>query len=192
MEEHAAVVRDATDLCGRLDGADLVVCRHHRDEHRRLGDRLLDVARIDPAERIDREIRDPVTLLLERPAGVEDGMVLDRGCDDMVPAPPEGCRHPLDRPVVGLRASGGEEDLLRLRPDRYSNPPPRLLNRLPRLTGEGVDRRGVPEPLREVGEHRLDDLWLHRRRRSMVHVDRSLRLHRRPITSRPSAADTRA
>ncbi len=171
------VVRDLRDGTDRLDRPDLVVRGHHRDEDGLIRDRLLDRRRVHPAELVDREVGDPIALLLEALAGVEDGVVLDRGGDDMVALLPVRGRHPLDRPVVGLRPARGEVDLRGACADRRRHPLPRLLDRLLCLAGEGIERGGVPEPLREVGEHHLGDLRPHRRRRRMVHIDRSFPLH---------------
>ncbi len=167
-------MRDPADLRDRLDGPDLVVCGHHRDEDGPVGDRVLDVARVNAAELVDREIGDPAALLLERPAGVENRVVLDRGGDDMVPALPEGCRHPLDRPVVSLTAAGGKGDLLRLRPKGRRNPGPGLFHALPGRMGKPVERRGVAKIPGEIRGHRREDLGFCECRRRVVHVHGAL------------------
>ncbi|KAF5037388.1 hypothetical protein DSECCO2_565140 [anaerobic digester metagenome] len=70
---------------------------------------------------------------------MEDGVVLDRGGDDMVALLFCGGSHPLDRPVVGFRAAGGEEDFLGLCPESLRHLSPRPLHALAGPAGEPVE-----------------------------------------------------
>jgi len=61
------------------------------------------------------------TQLLQIPACVKNGMVFYPGCDYMLSLILEGFNNGLKSPVVRLRASPGEVDLLRLRPKGIGN-----------------------------------------------------------------------
>ena len=63
-----------------------------------------------------RQVGDLIALLLQILGGVEDGVVLDGGGDDVAALPPlqgHELGHPPQGPVVRLRTAGGEVDLLR-------------------------------------------------------------------------------
>ena len=60
----------------------------------------------------DGEVRDGVALFLEALAGVEHGLVLDDGGDDVEAIILVELGDAFDREVVALRRAGGEDDLL--------------------------------------------------------------------------------
>ena len=62
-----------------------------------------------------------------------------------------------DGEVVGLRAAGEEDDLVRARADERGDLAPRAVDGGARLLPVEVDARSVAELLGQVRQHRLDD-----------------------------------
>ena len=90
--------------------------------------------------------------------GVEQGMVLDGGGDDVAGGfPLEGheLHHALEGPVVRLGAAGGEEELLWLRPDAGGDVGPGLLQVGLGLLPKAVEAGGVAVALGQIGVHGL-------------------------------------
>ena len=112
MHEHARVA-GAYQACGRvdvLDGADLVVGQHQRDQHSVVAHRCGHALRVDAAVGFALHDRDVgLTPLTERQRGAENGLVLD-GADHEVAAPlgSPALHHSAHREVVGLGAAAGE------------------------------------------------------------------------------------
>ena len=88
--------------------------------------------------------------------GVEQGMVLDGGGDDVAGGfPLEGheLHHALEGPVVRLGAAGGEEDLLGLCADAGGDIGPGPLQIGLGLLAEAVEAGGVAVLLGKIGGH---------------------------------------
>ena len=100
------------DLWDRLDGADLVVGEHHRHQAGVRPQSCLHLLCCHDAVRGNVQQGDFIALLLQRLEGVEDGVVLELGGDDVLLSLPgtqeSGGAEGL---VVGLAAAGGEGDL---------------------------------------------------------------------------------
>ena len=77
MTERPALVSDLGQLGDRLNGTDLIVGVHDRDEGRLIPDRLSEALRVDDPAGIDVDDRRAPPLPLERPERVEDRLVLD-------------------------------------------------------------------------------------------------------------------
>ncbi len=104
---------------------------------------------------------------------VQDGVVLDRA--DQQPDPARvgvttGVEEALDREVVGLGATGGEQHLGGPRAQRLGDRLAGLLDHPARTTAGGVQRGGVAHD-RHLGRHRLDHLRQHGRGGRVVEVD---------------------
>ena len=107
VERHAAPTGAPTDLPDRLDGADLAVGRHDRDEHRVVADRPRHRVRVDAPVAVDTHVGDGPSPLLEVAARVDQRNVLDRGGDDVPAGGALG--QALDGEVVRLGGAGGED-----------------------------------------------------------------------------------
>ena len=114
VEDDPASTTDGADLGDRLDGADLVVGVHDRDQGGVLVNGRLDVGRVDAAISVDRQVGHPEAGALHDCAGVEDRLVLHAAGDDMASLGARGPGGTLDGKVVGLAAAAGEDDLARL------------------------------------------------------------------------------
>ena len=79
VQEDALVgLYPARDLGDRLDGPDLVVGEHDRDQDRAVGERGVELVGVDPSVPIDRQLDDLEAELLEVAQRVTDRVVLDR------------------------------------------------------------------------------------------------------------------
>jgi hypothetical protein len=173
VEEDALLPADRPDLGDRLEGADLVVGEHDRDEHRLVRDRVAELVEVDLPGAVDRKVRDArLPRPLEVPAGVEHGLVLGHLRDHVVALLAIELDHALDRQVVRLGRAARPDDVLRPRPDEPRHLLARGLHRLLGLPPEAVaPARRVPEDLGEVRQHGLEHARVDRRGRMVVHVD---------------------
>ena len=84
VEQGARVAADRGDLAERLEHADLVVRRHHRDDGGALVDRVAALFRDRPGRRHRRRGGDAETVALQRLRRFEHAFMLGRDGDDMV------------------------------------------------------------------------------------------------------------
>ena len=171
VERDAPLGRDAADLLDRHERAALAVRGLDRDQDRVRAERAAHVVRVHQPLAVHRQVRHGVTGLLQRLAGPEDGVVLDLGRDHVAAGP--RARHALDGQVVGLGAARGEDDLLRRDPEEARDALARRVDPVARLPPEAVDARSVAEALREVGQHRRQDVGVDRRRGVVIEIDAS-------------------
>ena len=115
---HPPLPGDPADFLYGLNRSDLVVGMHDRDKDCFSGNRLPDVVGIDQAISIHGQDRNLETLLLQEMAGLQDGVMLDGGGNDMIPLALPGVGHPFDGRVVALRPAAGEDDLSGRRPQK--------------------------------------------------------------------------
>jgi len=181
--EHQTLARPhpGGDLGHRLDGPDLVVSEHDRDQDRLVVERRLELVRIHPPVAIDRQLDDLEPELLEVPQRMTDGVVLDRRGDDPVAARLARPGRALQGEVVGLRAARGEDDLAPLGAQPCRDALVGIIERRARRATERMGRARVPERLGHERQHRVEDLAPERRRRGVIEVDR----HRPDRTPEP-------
>src|SRR5687767_9096864 len=79
----AQLADSAPDLFHRLERPDLVVRRHHGNEHRLGPDRGPDRLDLDDAVLADADVRDIASLFFEIFADIADGRVFDRRRNDV-------------------------------------------------------------------------------------------------------------
>ena len=171
VHRHPARPDQPRDLGHGLDRADLIVGEHDADEARVGPDRGRDRGRLDDAARIDRYVGDvDAEVLLQIARRPQHRAVLD-GRRDEVPLVPSRQRHPLERQVVGLRATAGEDDLVVVAVERPRHPGPGCLERLGGTPAGPVEVRGIPELLAQVRLHRLQHYGVHGGRRRIVEID---------------------
>ncbi len=185
VHRDAVLGGDRDDLLDRLEGADLVVGPHHRDQRDRRGVPLHGGPQrgdVQAGAGVDRQQLDPGLLALPQPVQrVEDRVVLDRGRQDAGPGGvgrPPGPVDALERQVVGLGATGGEHHLTRAAVQGLRDLLARLLHHPARPAPRGVQRAGVAD-VEQVLRHRLDGRGEHRRGGSVVEVDRGRQRHGR-------------
>ena len=188
---HGRVRRAVPDQRGdaveRLDGPDLVVDEHHRDDRGVVVEGGGQGLEIDDPARVDTDHLDREPLLGETVGRGEHPLVLDGGGDDAVMTaggPPEAS-DPLDAQVVGLGATAGEDHLSGLGAEHGGDRLPGLFERRLRRLGGAVNPGRVGEATREVRPHGGDRLRAHRRARRVVEVRHAHPTSLRAASHRP-------
>ena len=161
VEQDFVSLGNGADLGNGLDGANLIVGSHDRNQNGIGADGRFHRGRVHHAVPIHRQISHVVPVLLQVLGGVEDGVVLNGGGNDVAGLSAlEG--HQLgytpQGPVVRLGASGGEIDLLRLGVQTAGHGGPGLLQVALSLLAEGVQAGGIAVVLGKIGKHSLQCL----------------------------------
>lgn len=118
VELDALLCADLTDGLERLDGADLVVDGHDRDQPGVGTDRGLELCQVDQPDGVDGQVGDLEALLLQRAARVEHALVLRLHRDDVALFRGEEAHGALDHRVVALGRARCEDNLGRARVDQ--------------------------------------------------------------------------
>ena len=173
VEQRPAGVGDGGERGDRLDGADLVVGEHHRDQRGAIGDQGGQGIGRDDAGAIDAEPADLPAAAGEGPRGLQDRLVLD-GADHEVPPARRlerfGCA--AHRQDVSLGAAAGEDDLGRIAADEGGHRGARGVEPRLRPLAPAVHAGGVAEVLPEGAVHGVRDRRIDWRRGVVVEVDR--------------------
>ena len=138
----------------RLDGSGFVVGEHDGDEAGFGAEGAGEGFGLDDAVRVAGEEGDFDALFAEGLCGMEDGVVLDGGGDEVLArldSAEEG-------EVVGFCASGGEDDLLGLRVEEAGYGGAGVVDGGAGSLAGLVDGGGVAEVLKVPGAHGLEDL----------------------------------
>ena len=112
MQGNVLLAGDLRDFGDRLDRADLVVRVHDADQKCVLGDRLADVVGIDKAAPVDWNVGHVRAKSLEKPAWCQDRGMLDLRRDNVRRSIAARKEQALEREIVGLAATTGEDDLI--------------------------------------------------------------------------------
>ena len=80
-------------------------------------------------------------------------------------------RHALDRQVIGLGATAGEDDLLAVRAERRRHDLTSIVQRVQRCPAQAVDARRIAELLRKIWQHRGQNVRVYRRGSRMVQIN---------------------
>ena len=147
--------------CGGQNGAGLAIDLHHGEQNGVRAHRFQHPVAGHRAVLFRRHQGHLEPLLLQCFQGIQGGLVLDLGADD-VPAKcfslPGGA---LDGGVDALGAAGGEDHLLRLAPHRPGHLPSCLLHGIPGLFAHGMESGGVAVILPHQAEGGLSRLLQH-------------------------------
>jgi hypothetical protein len=173
VEERAVGMGEAGELLYGLDDTGLVVGEHDADE---FGVRLegsFEGCGFDEAGGCARQEGDLDTTGFESLSGVEDGVVLDGGGDEMrgFSRVEEGLEDAEECEVVALRAAGGEDDLGGAATEKAGDLVACELDGRTGLLALLMDGAGVAEVLDPEGMHGIEDLRKQRRGGVGVHVD---------------------
>ena len=142
---------DLSDLVHRLQDASLVIRQDDADELRLRPKRAANIIRINQGLAVYRQVGHGAAHLLQPLAGVQHGMMLNRGGDDVIAR-----LHQAEQgQVVAFGAAAGEDYLGSATVQQLGNMFARALDRRPCLLSLLMNGRGVPELLEEVGTHRL-------------------------------------
>ena len=180
VEQDAAGAAQRADLGERLDHADLVMRRHHRNQEGAVRHRRGQPVEVDEAARLDRQIADREALALQRGGAFEHTFVLGRQHDQMVTNLAAGRRmgpremsDALQRQIVRLGSTRGEHDLARIGVDQPRHLAARHFDRRHRVAAiDGALAVRVAEMLGEIGQHRFEHARVEWRRGLIVEIDR--------------------
>src|SRR6266851_2047920 len=191
MKVHVGVSGDAADFLKWLHRAQLVVGVHHGNQRGFLAKSAAQRLWRNDSLPVDGQVGDRYTLLLKRLARVEHSFVFDVGGDDVfevsdgkafigiiaeVCSPTGGPgykrgQNAKDRVVVSFRAAAGEDDFLRTRANQRRDLFARSFNRAARLLPKGVNRGGIAELPRQVGQHSVEHRRLDSRGGIVIQID---------------------
>ena len=101
---------DGSDFLDRLDGTDLVVCKHNGDQDGLWCDRFLQFIKADDTVLIYIEVCDLCASFFEVFTCMKDRMMLDLGCDDVVSFGFVCFKSSFECPVVSLASACCEVD----------------------------------------------------------------------------------
>ena len=173
VEEDALFLAKFADGLDRQQRADFVVGGHDRDKDRLVGHRFADLLGRDLAELVHGQVGDLEAVFFEALAGVERRLVLGHLGDDVITLLLVHVGDALEGKVDRLGRAGGEDDFGRAGADQVADLLPGLADGVIRLPPERVvPARGVPELLREVGNHRVHHPRIRPGRGIVVHVNR--------------------
>jgi hypothetical protein len=172
VEQGAPVVSDARELGDRLNGADLVVRMHHRDECRVVGQCGAKRVGREDAAFVDRQERGLPPSPCKRLERVEHGLVLDGAGDHMAAAGGlQGLGYASNSQVVSLGPASGEDDLAGVRPEKRGHGRPSLINNRLGPLPEVVHARRVAVFLTKNGCHPVERRGCEGSRGVVVEVD---------------------
>ena len=178
---------DPSYLGDRLDGPHFVIRVHDAYEDGFIRQCFPDVFRIHNAVPVNREIGYADAVSFEILTGLEDGVVLDCGGDDMIAAIFAGAGDTLDGEIVCLCPAARKHDLRGIGADEVCHFAPRFFHGLPGLFAQGVSARGIAEGMPQERQHGFEDIRMQRRGRAMVKING---LHANSFRVFPSGADT--
>ena len=119
---------------------------------------------------IHGQVGDVEAGVLQVLAGVEHGVVLDGGGDDVAACGSKGVGDAAEGGVVRLGAAAGEHHLAGAAAENAGHGVAGVGEGLLRLLTDAVDAGGVAEKLRHVGQHELQHAPVKGRGARMVHV----------------------
>ena len=160
------------------DRAGLVVDHHDGHQEGVLAQGGLQVCQGDAALTVGLEVGDLKALPFQLLHGVEDGVVLHGGGDDVLVFLAEPLGRGKQSPVVSLGAAGGEEHPVRLRAHGRCHLHPRGAQLLRRLDAEAIQRTGIAPVLRQGGSHRLHSLGTGLRGGGIIQINHITYLHK--------------
>ena len=172
VEGNPRFLADGADFRDGKNGADLIVGVHGGDQAGVGADGVLHLLGGDVVSLPDVQIGDLKALLFQLRQGVEHGVVLKGGGNDVFFAllfSPAGGGD--DGLVVGLAAAGGEDDLPRLAAQALGHGFPGGVQRLPGPLAHGVQAGGVAVNFVKIGQHGVDRRLAHGRGCRVVSVN---------------------
>ena len=172
VEQNALFLADRADLPDGLDGADLVVGEHDGHEAGVVADGVGDLLRGDEPVRVHVEQRHLKALLFQALEGVQHGVVLERGGNDVLFALARAkIGRGGDGLVVRLAAAGGKVDLARLGSKAGGHVGPGRLEHFLGLLADGIEARRVAEGMIQMVGHRVDGRLVHSGGRCVIRID---------------------
>ena len=171
MEQYPVFLCNRTDFLQWLDGSDLVVCCHDRDENCIRTNGCLKLVQLNLTIFIHTDISHFKSVQFQPLCCVQDRMVLDRGCDNVLSLAAVclcGC---FECPVIGLASASGEINFLGLCPDHICNLFSCFCDRTLRLSCKAVNSCRITVMLRKIREHRIKNFRVYLCGSRIVQID---------------------
>ena len=172
VEGHPGLLADSTDLSDGQDRADLVVGVHGGHQAGVRPDGILHLLGGDVVALLHIQKLDLEAFLLQLFQGVQHGMMLEGGGDDVLLSlllPQLGGGN--DGLIVGLRTAGGEDDLPGLAAQAVCHSLPGGIQRFLCLLAYRVQAGGVAVDGGHIGQHGVDSRLAHLRRCRVICVN---------------------
>ena len=115
MEQNAVLMGNFTYLFDRLNGSNLIICKHHGNQDGLRTDGFLQLVDLNHAIFIYGQVRNLVAMLLQPLTGVQNRVMLNLRSNNVISLTLICLCSGLQRPVIGLTAACSEVDLLGLR-----------------------------------------------------------------------------
>ena len=112
MEQNAVFLCDLTDLFDRLNGSDLIVCKHNGDQDRIRTNCFFQFIHFYDTVFIHTDVSDLKTTFFQIFCGMQDRMMLDLGRDDVFSFAFVSFRCCFQCPVICLGTTGCEINLI--------------------------------------------------------------------------------
>lgn len=156
VKQSASSVGHSCQRFNWLNGPHFVVCQHDAHQSGVVSHGRLQVIRLHNPVFVHRQICHLPAHLLERFAGVEDGFVFNLAGDDV-----SGLfgNKLLERPVVCLRSSRGEENFSPLAPQCLTYNGVSIIYCTAHTDGSWVDPTRIEKVILHVGLHGFEDTW---------------------------------
>ena len=172
--ERPLFMRDGADLFDRLYGADLVVGVHDGDERRLLGHDRAKLVKVDDTVLVDTDVGNGEAVLFQSAAGMQHGVMLDLGGDDVRTALGlHAMRRALDRPVIRFAAARSEVQLGGRTVQYIGYTGTRIVHHAMRFSALGMQARRVAVRGRQARKHSLQHRGANGRRSRMIGVDKT-------------------
>jgi len=155
MEQDIVSGRDFTDFLNGLDCANFIIGKHDGNQDSVRPDGFFQLVQLYYTIFVHIYISNFTALLLQIFTGMENGVMLYFGRDDMLSFGCIGLRSSFQRPVVRFRASGREINFIAGSAQGTGYDILRLAHGLLALRAQGINAAGVPVVLREPGKHGL-------------------------------------
>ena len=111
---------------------------------------------------INREIGYGEAASFEILTGLENGVMLDGGGDDVIAAIFAGAGDALDGEIVCLSAAARKHDLRCIGANEGCNPAPGFFYGFSGLSAQGMNARGIAERIPQERKHSLQDIGMKR------------------------------
>src|SRR5262245_11114010 len=167
----AAFFDQPADLSDWLNGSNLIIRQHNRDQNSLIRDRFSYVVQANNAFTIDRQISDLPPFFLQVMATRKHSRMLDLRSDNFPPSLRLRCGDPLDRQVIRFSAAREVGDLCRLSIDQERNLPPRFFDRLLCALAPLVRARCIAIDFNEIRNHCRYYFVVDTRRCAVIQID---------------------
>ena len=171
MEEDAVFLCDFTDFLDRLNGADLVIGKHHGDQDRFGTDGLFQFFQTDTAKFVYAQICYLHALLFQIFCCMQNGMMFDFCCNDMFLFVSAGIDHASQSHVVTFGTAGCEINFLRFCADQMCYLPSGMFQRFFAFFCNGIYTGCIAVIFSEIRQDRLQHFFSDRCCCRIVHIN---------------------